>query len=45
VFVSWEGRGGGGGKGGGFWEGFEDIPVGIRAFMEMEKRLKEGKKV
>ncbi|KAG0135890.1 oxidoreductase-like protein [Tuber indicum] len=40
-----EGRGGGGGNEGGLWEGFEDIPVGIRAFMEMEKRLKEGKKV
>jgi len=33
-----------GGSKGGLWEGFEDIPVGIKAFMEMEKRLKERKR-
>jgi hypothetical protein len=29
------------GDGGGLWEGFEDIPVGLKVFMETEKRLKE----
>lgn len=29
---------------GGMWEGFEGIPVGMRAFMETEKRLKEKHK-
>jgi len=33
-----------GGEGGGLWEGFEDIPVGLRAFMETEKRLAKGRK-
>jgi hypothetical protein len=28
----------------GLWEGFEDIPVGLRVFMETEKRLKEKEK-
>lgn len=30
--------------GGGLWEGFDDIPVGIKAFMETEKRLQEKHK-
>lgn len=29
---------------GGMWEGFESIPVGMKAFMETEKRLKEKHK-
>ncbi|KAL0640798.1 hypothetical protein Q9L58_000105 [Maublancomyces gigas] len=29
---------------GGMWEGFENIPVGMKAFMETEKRLKEKHK-
>ncbi|KAF8540613.1 oxidoreductase-like protein [Trichophaea hybrida] len=28
----------------GLWEGYEDIPVGLRVFMETEKRLKEKEK-
>jgi len=32
------------GNEGGLWEGFGNIPVGIKAFMEMEKRLKERKR-
>jgi len=39
------GKDGEGGSEGGLWEGYGDIPVGIRAFMEMEKKLKEGKRV
>ena len=27
----------------GMWEGFEDIPVGLRVFMETEKRLAQGR--
>lgn len=30
--------------GGGMWDGFEGIPVGMKAFMETEKRLKEKHK-
>jgi hypothetical protein len=26
---------------GGLWEGFEDIPIGLRVFMETERRLKK----
>lgn len=26
---------------GGMWEGYESIPVGMKVFMETEKRLKE----
>jgi hypothetical protein len=33
----------GAGEGEGMWEGFEDIPVGLRAFMETEKRLAQGR--
>ena len=32
---------GDGAAGEGLWEGYEDIPVGLRVFMETEKRLKE----
>lgn len=32
---------GGGTAGEGLWEGYEDIPVGLRVFMETEKRLRE----
>lgn len=28
---------------GGLWEGFEDIPVGLRVFMENEKKIRERK--
>ena len=35
---------GGGMAGEGLWEGYEDIPVGLRVFMETEKRLKEKEK-
>lgn len=34
----------GGPPAGGLWEGYDDIPVGMKAFMETEKRLKEKHK-
>lgn len=30
---------------GGMWDGFDSIPIGIKAFMETEKRLKDRHKM